>query len=127
MDVQAATLLSTLKRPAASSESKLNLLNALKSDIKHYRVPESAQATIFECLKLAITQQASSTLASSAFSALGHLIKRLKIQDETGHAITQLAPRLFPALHDRLGDMREAYRTAASEALTVLYPLCAGD
>lgn len=122
MDVQAATLLSTLKRPAASSESKLNLLNALKSDIKHYRVPESAQATIFECLKLAITQQASSTLASSAFSALGHLIKRLKIQDATGHSITQLAPRLIPAIHDRLGDMREAHRTAASQACMELYP-----
>ena len=127
MDVQAATLLSTLKRPAASSESKLNALNTLKSDIKHYRVPESAQATIFECLKLAITQQASSTLASSAFSALGHLVKRLKIQDASGHAITQLAPRLFPALHDRLGDMREAHRTAASQALTELYPFCTAD
>jgi CLIP-associating protein 1/2 len=127
MDVQAATLLSTLKRPAASSESKLNLLNALKSDIKHYRVPESAQATIFECLKLAITQQASSTLASSAFSALGHTTKRLKIQDATGHSITQLAPRLMPALHDRLGDMREAHRTAASQALIELYPFLTSD
>ena len=127
MDVQAATLLSTLKRPAASSESKLNLLNDLKSDIKHCRVPESAQATIFECLKLAITQQASSTLASSAFSALGHTIKRLKIQDASGHSITQLAPRLLPSLHDRLGDMREAHRTAASQALAELYPYLASD
>ena len=127
MDVQAATLLSTLKRPAASSDAKLNLLNDLKSDIKHYRVPESAQATIFECLKLAITQQASSTLASSAFSALGHTIKRLKIQDASGHSITQLAPRLLPALHDRLGDMREAHRTAASQALAELYPYLTSD
>ena len=127
MDAQAATLLSTLKRPAASSESKLNALNLLKSDVKHYRVPETAQATIFECLKLAITQQASSTLASSAFSTLGHLIKRLKIQDASGNAIVQLAPRLFPALHDRLGDMREQLRGAASQALTELYPYCTGE
>ena len=127
MDSQAATLLTALKRPAASSESKLNALNALKSDIKHFRVPETAQATIFECLKLAITQQASSTLASSAFSTLGHLIKRLKIQDASGHSITQLAPRLFPALHDRLGDTREALRTYASQALTELYPFFPSD
>jgi CLIP-associating protein 1/2 len=127
MDAQAATLLSTLKRPAVKSEDKVNLLNALKSDIKHYRCPESAQATIFECLKIAIAQQASSTLASSAFSTLGHLIKRLKIQDATGRAITQLAPRLFPALHDRLGDHREQLRDAASQALTELYPFCTSD
>ncbi|KAK3721747.1 suppressor of tub2 mutation [Vermiconidia calcicola] len=127
MDSQAATLLSTLKRPAASSESKLNALNILKSDIKHYRVPETAQATIFECLKLAITQQASSTLASSAFSCFGHLIKRLKIQDASGHSITSLAPRLFPAIHDRLGDMREAQRSAALQALTELHPFLTND
>ncbi|KAK5175586.1 suppressor of tub2 mutation [Saxophila tyrrhenica] len=127
MEVQAATLLSTLKRPAASSETKLAALNELKSAIKHYRVPENGQATIFECLKIAITQQASSTLASSAFSALSHLIKRLKIQDASGHSITQLAPRLFPALHDRLGDMREPVRNAASQALTELYPFCTSD
>lgn len=127
MDAQATALLSTLKRPAASSESKLNLLNALKSDIKHYRVPESAQATIFECVKLAITQQASSTLASSAFSTLGHLVKRLKIQDASGHAIAQLAPRLFPALHDRLGDTREPLRSSAATALAELYPFFVSD
>ena len=127
MDQQAAQLLGTLKRPAASSEAKLNALNALKSDIKHYRVPEAAQATIFECFRLAISQQASSTLAGSAFSALGHLIKRLKIQDASGHSISQLAPRLFPALQERLGDMREANRTSASYALTELHPFCASD
>lgn len=127
MDQQAANLLATLKRPAAPSDAKVNLFNALKSDIKHYRVPETAQASIFECIKLAITQQASSTLASSAFSTLGHLVKRLKIQDAAGTAIVQLAPRLFPALHDRLGDLREQVRAAASQALTDLYPFCAGD
>lgn len=127
MDVQAANLLATLKRPAASSSAKLDALNSLKSDIKHYRVPEAAQATIFECLKVCITQQASSTLASSAFSTLGHLIKRLKIQDASGHSIVQLAPRLFSALQDRMGDMREAMRVSASTALTELYPLLSSD
>lgn len=122
MDAQASSLLSTLKRPAAPSEAKLNALNALKSDIKHCRVPETAQAPIFECLKLAITQQVSSTLALSAFSTLSHLIKRLKIQDASGHTTTQLAPRLFPALQDRLGDLKEPIRAAASQALTDLYP-----
>jgi CLIP-associating protein 1/2 len=127
MDAQAATLLNTLKRPAAPSTAKLDALNALKSDIKHCRVPETAQATIFECLKLAIAQQVSSSLALSAFSTLGHLVKRLKIQDTTGHAITQLAPRLFPALQERLGDLKEPIRTASSHALSELYPFLPQD
>ncbi|KAK4506014.1 hypothetical protein PRZ48_003979 [Zasmidium cellare] len=126
MDQQAVALLAILKRPAASSEQKVQQFNALKSDIKHYRVPESAQPSVFECIKLAITQQASSTLASTAFSTLGHLLKRLKIQDH-GHAITQLAPRLFASLQERLGDLREPVRSAASQALSDLYPFCSSD
>jgi CLIP-associating protein 1/2 len=127
MEQQAVNLMSMLKRPTAPSEAKVNLFNSLKSDIKHYRVPETAQANIFDCIKLGITQQSSAALASSAFSTLGHLIKRLKIQDGSGHAIVQLAPRLFPAIHDRLGDMREPVRAAASQALTDLFPFCASD
>lgn len=127
MDQQAATLLSTLKRPSAQTDVKVNQLNALKSDIKHYRVPETAQSTIFDCIKLAISQQASSTLLSTALSTLGHLIKRLKIQDNSGHAISHLAPRLFSALQERMGDLREPVRAATSQAMTDLYPFCPGE
>ncbi|KAF2723348.1 hypothetical protein K431DRAFT_283150 [Polychaeton citri CBS 116435] len=127
MDQQAASLLSLLKRTGAHSETKLNQLNALKSDIKHYRVPESAQATIFECLRIAITQSTSSTIATTAFSTLGHLIKRLKIQDATGLTITQLAPKMLGPLQERLGDLREPHRQAASQCLADLYPFLQGD
>lgn len=127
MDQQAATLLSNLKRPAVNSDSKINALNSLKSDIKHYRVPESAQATIFECLKLAITQQTSAHLAASAFSTLGHLLKRLSIQDASGNSIQQLVPRILPVLQDRLGDLREPLRTCASQAMSDIYPYLSGD
>ncbi|KAK5131033.1 hypothetical protein LTR08_001383 [Meristemomyces frigidus] len=127
MEAQAASLLSTLKRPAAPSDAKLHALNALKSDIKHCRVPETALSSIFECLRLAIAQQVSSTLALSAFSTLGHLVKRMQIQDASGHTITQLAPRLFPALQDRLGDLKQPIRTASAQALAELYPLLGPD
>jgi len=127
MDQQAANLLAALRRPAASSESKLALLNSLKSDIKHFRVPENAQPSIFEALKQAIAQQSSSSIASAAFSTLGHLIKRLKIQDPDGKAIVALAPRLFPALQERLGDQRDAYRQGASQALSEIWPFCSQD
>lgn len=127
MDQQAATLLSNLKRPAVNSDSKINALNSLKSDIKHYRVPESAQPTIFECLKLAITQQTSAHLAASAFSTLGHLLKRLSIQDASGNTIQQLVPRILPVLQERLGDLREPLRACASQAMTDIYPYLGSD
>lgn len=127
MDQQSANLLATLKRPSASAESKLALLNTLKSDIKHYRVPESAEATIFECLRIAVSQQVSTNIVTAAYSTLGHLIKRLKIQDASGAAITANAARLWPALQDRLGDPREGNRQGASQALTELWPFCAQE
>ncbi|KAI7379205.1 hypothetical protein KC328_g13462, partial [Hortaea werneckii] len=113
----------------APSESKLASLNQLKSDIKHHRVPENAQATIFECLRIAITQQSSSTLTLSAYSTLGHLAKRLKIQcpHGSGESIKQLAPRLFPALTERLGDLKEPVRAATCDALGELYQFLGPD
>lgn len=124
MDQQAATLLATLKRSSAVSDAKLTQLNNLKSDIKHHRVPDNAQPLIFECLKVAITQQASSTLATAAFTTLGHLIKRLKIQDPDGAAISHHSPKLFVALQERLGDLRESHRNAASQAFVDVWPFC---
>ena len=126
-DAQATNLLSVLKRPAVPSEAKVQLLATLKSDVKHHRVPESAQASIFDCLKLAIAQQASSSLAISAYSTLSHLIKRLKIQDPSGNTITQLAPRLYPALQERLSDLKEPIRTSTAQALAELYPFLSSD
>jgi CLIP-associating protein 1/2 len=127
MDQQATTLLATLKRSSAASDAKLTQLNNLKSDIKHHRVPETAQPIIFECIRVALAQQASSTLATAAFTTLGHLIKRLKIQDPDGDALSHHIPKLFPALQERLGDLRENHRNAASQAFTDVWPFCAHD
>lgn len=127
MDQQAATLLATLRRTSAASDSKLTLLNNLKSDIKHHRVPESAQPMIFDCLKYAISQQSSSTLATAGLTTFSHLVKRLKIQDAEGAAIVAHAPKLWPALLERLGDLRESHRMGASQALSDLWPFCGQD
>ncbi|KAK0832361.1 suppressor of tub2 mutation [Friedmanniomyces endolithicus] len=120
MDPQ--SLLALLKKPAASSGEKLNALAEIKSSIKHSNLRLQECPVIFDCIRLAIAQQTSSSLALSAVSTLGHLIKRLKIQDASGRTIEQLAPRLFPVLQERLGDLKEPIRTAASQALTDLYP-----
>lgn len=127
MDQQAATLLATLRRTSAASDSKLTLLNNLKSDIKHHRVPDDAQPIVFECLRYAIAQQSSSTLATAALTTLAHLIKRLKIQDPDGSSIVAQAPKLWPALQERLGDLRESHRMGAYQALVDLWPFCGAD
>src|ERR1700761_3283481 len=100
MDDQAQNLLATLKRSSVTTDTKLAAFNTLKSNIKHLRVPESAQPTIFECIRLAISFQTSPTLVSSGFSTLGHSIKRLSLQEQT-NIIAAQARKLLPTLLDR--------------------------
>ncbi|KAF2502982.1 protein STU1 [Lophium mytilinum] len=126
MEDQAATLLAALKKPSTAVDTKLALFNNLKSNIKHLRVPEAAQAPILECVKLAITASTSAALVSTGFSTLGHLIKRLVLQDQTA-VITTQSGRILPLLLDKLGDPRESHRNASSQLLADLWPLCHAD
>ncbi|KAF2205725.1 hypothetical protein GQ43DRAFT_477101 [Delitschia confertaspora ATCC 74209] len=123
MEEQAATLLVALKKPSAAVDTKLQLFNNLKSNIKHLRVPESSQAPIFECIKLAISANTSAALVSTGFSTLGHFIKRLVLQNQTA-IITHQSHKLLAILLDRLGDARESHRNAASQLLSDIWPLC---
>lgn len=126
MEEQAQTLLAALRKSSVPIETKLTSFNNLKSSIKHLRVPEAAQAAIFECIKLAISSQTSPTLVSTGFATLGHLIKRLSLQEQTT-VITAQAPKLLPTLLDRLGDSRESHRNAASQCLSDVWPACPAD
>ncbi|KAK7518128.1 clasp N terminal-domain-containing protein [Phyllosticta citriasiana] len=121
MEDQAASLLATLKRPTVPIDQKIKLFNDLKSAIKHLRVPEGAQINIFECLRLAIASQASSTLVSTGLSTLSHYIKRLGLQSQTSIIAAQ-SKQLLPVLQDRLADPREGNRIAAQQALSDLWP-----
>jgi CLIP-associating protein 1/2 len=123
MEEQAQTLLATLRKSSVPIETKLATFNNLKSSIKHLRVPEGSQATIFECIKLAVSAQTSPTLVSTGFSTLGHLIKRLSLQEQTSIIASQ-TNKLLPILLDRLGDPRESHRNAASQTLSDLWPYC---
>lgn len=126
MEDQAATLLATLKKSSTPVDTKLTLFNNLKSNIKHLRVPDAAQAPIFDCVRLAIASQNSTALVLTGFSSLGHLIKRLNLQNQ-GNVVVAQAGRLFPILLDRLGDPRENNRNAASQILADLWPFCDKD
>lgn len=121
MEDQAAGLLATLKKTSAPIDHKLTQFNSLKSSIKHERVPQECTPTIFECVRLAIAAQTSTTLVSTGFSTLGHLVKRLNLQSQT-QIITQQSNQLLPTLLDRLGDARENHRNAASQSLSDLWP-----
>ncbi|KAF9693163.1 hypothetical protein EKO04_008700 [Ascochyta lentis] len=121
MEEQTAALLAALKKQASTNvDQRLNLFSSLKSSIKHQRVPESCQMDMLECIRIAITAQTSAQLVTTGFSTLSHLLKRLVLQKET-HVITAHASQLCPVLLDRLGDAREAHRSAASVLLVELY------
>jgi CLIP-associating protein 1/2 len=122
MEDQAAALLAAFKRPSTVVDQKLQLFNNLKSGIKHNRVPDSCQAPIFECVRLAISATTSAALVTAGFSTLSHLIKRLTLQNQTA-AITSHFSQLLPLLLDKLGDARESHRVAASAILADLWPL----
>ena len=119
-------LLTALKKPSASAESRLNLFNSLKSEIKHRRIPDAAQPATVECIRYAINSQSSSQLVTTGFSCLSHLVKRLTLQDQLS---VLFSPRvnLLGALLDRLGDGKELYRAAASQSLCDLWPARATD
>ncbi|CBX99261.1 similar to gi/121748847/sp/Q0UQJ8.1/STU1_PHANO RecName: Full=Protein STU1 [Plenodomus lingam JN3] len=123
MESEAATLLSALKKPSTNVEQRLALFTTLKSSIKHNRVPEECQATIFECIRLAITAATSAALVQTGFSTLSHFIKRLQLQKET-QVITAQSSVLCSILADKLGDARESHRTAALQILADLHNLC---
>lgn len=124
MEEQTAALLAALKKQASTNvDQRLQLFSNLKSSIKHQRVPESCQASVLECIRIAISAQTSAALVATGFSTLSHFVKRLQLQKET-HIITSHAASLCPIVLDRLGDAREAHRSAASVLLTELYHWC---
>lgn len=123
MEDQAAALLATLKRSTIPVDTKVTQFNNLKSNIKHLRVPDAAQANIFECVRLAISSTTSPSLVATGFSTLGHLIKRLTLQEQTNVVVSH-SNKLLPILLERLGDARESHRAAALSALADLWPLC---
>lgn len=121
MEAKATELLAAFKNPNLSVDSKIAHLSSVKSDIKQKNVPEGAIRSIFETLRIAISSQHYSVL-SAGFSTLGHLLKRLLIQDQQ-QWITSQAQNLYPILVERLNDQKERTRAQAASIFTELWPL----
>lgn len=113
-------LLVTMKANDASIESKINLLNDLKSSIKHHQVPEPTVAALFDVVRMAMTSQHGS-LVGAGCSTLGHLLKRLNLQEPK--YILAHGPRILPTILDRLGDQKSRQRMLASQCLTDLWKI----
>ncbi|KGO53589.1 HEAT, type 2 [Penicillium expansum] len=125
MEAKAAELLAAFKNPNLSVDSKIAYLSSVKSDIKQKNVPEGAIRTIFETLRLAIASQHYSVLGAG-FSTLGHLLKRLAIQDQE-QWIVQQAQSLYPILLERLNDPKERIRAQAASIFTELWPFAGNE
>ncbi|KAH8698412.1 clasp N terminal-domain-containing protein [Talaromyces proteolyticus] len=119
MESRASELLVALKNPNTSVDSKIAGLTNLKSDIKQKNVPEAAVLPIFESIRVAISAQHSS-LSSAGFSTLGHLLKRLYIQEF--HSLVAFhARQIYSICLERLGDHKERLRSQAAQAFTDLW------
>ncbi|EAW07562.1 uncharacterized protein ACLA_022760 [Aspergillus clavatus NRRL 1] len=119
MESRATELVVALKNSNLSVDTKVGHLLGIKSDIKQKNVPEGAVPPIFESVRLAISSQHSS-LSGAGFSTLGHLLKRLFIQEQH-HLISVQGRILYPLLVERLGDHRERIRAQAAQAFTDLW------
>lgn len=116
MDARATEVLAALRNSNISIEAKTTHLTKLKSDIKQKNVPDVAISTIFEVFRGAIASQHSS-ISAAGFSGLGHLLKRLHLQD-LHQAVASQGRHMYPLLLDRLGDHKERIRTQAAQAFS---------
>ncbi|KAL4880890.1 clasp N terminal-domain-containing protein [Aspergillus karnatakaensis] len=120
MEAKAKEVLAVLKNSNLSLDAKVNQILGLKSDIKQKNVPSAATDALFECLRLAIASPHYQLLAAG-FSMLGHLIKRLFVQNEH-HVVAAKARELYSTLVERMGDHKERFRAHAAQAFTDLWP-----
>ncbi|KAI5289855.1 suppressor of tub2 mutation, partial [Ascosphaera aggregata] len=112
MDARASEVLAALKNTNLSIDAKQTYITKLKSDIKRENIPDSSIPLIFEALRIALP---SPSLATPAFSTLGHVLKRLYLQQDH-RAIAMHGRAIYPFLLDRLGDHREKMRQCAMQA-----------
>ena len=118
-----SALLSALKKPNTVVNQKIQLFNAVKSEVKRQRVSEACQAPLLECIRLAISPNSpSAQLVSAGLSTLRALIKRLQLQERSAIIVSYL-PRLLPSLLEHLGDKNDSVRQYASLDLGDLWPI----
>lgn len=122
MDTLASNTLSALKS-TTPIDTKLKHLTELKAEIKHRHCPEHAVAPLFDAIRISL---ATPHLTDAGFSILGHLMKRLELQDQDALLQAQ-GIKTYPCLLERLADQKDRTRHRALQAFTDFHSLSAPD
>ena len=122
MELLASNTLTALKS-TAPIDTKLKHLTELKAEIKHRHCPEHAVATLFDAIRISL---ATPHLTDAGFSILGHLMKRLELQDQDSLLQAQ-GIRTYPCLLERLADQKDRIRHRALQAFTDFHSVSAPD
>ena len=114
MDSLAKQALTSIRSTGVPVEHKLKQLTELKAEIKHRHCPEVAVGPLFDVIRISL---ATPHLTDAGFSILGHLIKRLELQDQASILQAQGA-KTYNVLLERLADSKDRIRHRAHQALT---------
>ncbi|EFW98616.1 protein stu1 [Grosmannia clavigera kw1407] len=100
-----------------SVDVKVQHVTAAKSSIKQHNVPDNVVGPLFEALRTASTSQ-HAALVNAGFTSVNHLLTRLSRQEPK--LLIKEAARTLPLIIEKLGDLKEKYRSLAMQALTTL-------
>ena len=114
MDSLAKQTLLSIRGTGHPIEIKLRQLTELKAEIKHRHCPDVAIGPLFDVIRISL---ATPHLSDAGFSILGHLNKRLELQDQIALIQAQGA-KTYPILLERLADPKDRIRNRAVQALT---------
>lgn len=122
METLASNTLTALKS-TAPIDTKLKHLTGLKAEIKHRHCPEHVVPPLFDAIRISLT---TPHLTDAAFSILGHLMKRLELQDQ--HSLLQAqGAKTYPCLLERLADQKDRTRGRALQAFIDFHSISAPD
>lgn len=114
---QVATLQSILRTDAITDTKVANINNA-KSCIKQNNVPDTCILPLFEAVRTAMASQ-HAQIVQAGFSTLNHLLARMSRQ-EPKYVIKE-AGRTLPLVIEKMGDLKEKYRSLAATCLTTFW------
>ncbi len=123
MEAKATNLLLAMRGVPGSHSSALTELEDLKREIKHRQVPASAVVPLFGLVEQSILNY---EYMEAGFSILGHLTKRLILQEQKELLIFQ-GLKTLPSIVDSLGDQRDRIRQRATQAIFDLWHLSSVD
>lgn len=121
MEAKATSLLFAMRSVPVAQDNAFTELDELKRNIKHRQVPGIAIIPLFNLIDYAIS---SAHYVDAGFSILGHLTKRLILQEQKELLISQ-GLKTLPSIVDSLGNQTERIRQRATQALCDFWHLSA--